>query len=263
MAKRALAIGAHPDDIEIFMGGTFVLLAKAGYELHYLTIANGSGGTMTEDAATIATRRRDEAKRAAARAGAVFHESLANDLEILYDQRLLAGVASVVRSVAPEILLAHAPDCYMEDHVNASRLAVSAAFGRSMLNFLVDPPQPVTRKEVTVYHAQPHLNRNQLRKFIEPEVFVDIGSTLDDKLAMLAEHESQGTWLGESQGMESYLETFKSAAKELGARSGKFEYAEGWRRHHHAGFCSEDADPLREALADRCLVSQRYLEALA
>lgn len=264
MKNRVLAIGAHPDDIEIFMGGTFLLLGKAGYELHYMTIANGSGGTTVLDAATIATRRRQEARKAAARAQAVFHESLVNDLEVVYDRRLLGRVGAVVREVAPEILLVHAPDCYVEDHVNAARLAVSAAFGRSMRNFFVDPPRSFTMDTVTVYHAQPHLNRDQLRRFVRPEIYVNIGSVLGDKLGMLGEHETQGAWLGESQGMKSYLESFKEAARELGTVSKRFEFAEGWRRHHHAGFCAPDADPLTAALAPAglCLVDDVYVRAL-
>lgn len=263
MTKRALAIGAHPDDIEIFMGGTYLLLGRAGYELHYLTIANGSGGTTILDGATIASHRREEARRAAALAGAVFHESLVNDLEVLYERRLLGRVAAVVRDVAPEILLVHGPDCYMEDHVNACRLAVSAAFGRSMRNFFVDPPRPVILSDVTVYHAQPHLNRDQLRRFVRPEIYVDISGVLEQKEAMLAEHATQGTWLDESQGMKSYLETFKATAAELGSISKRYEYAEGWRRHHHAGFCSAEADPLMSALRDYCFRDEEYVRTLA
>ena len=264
MAKRVLAIGAHPDDIEIFMGGTFLLLGKAGYELHYLTVANGSGGTTSLDTATIATRRREEARRAATRARAVYHESLVNDLEVVYERRLLGRVASVVREVAPEILLVHAPDCYIEDHVNACRLAVSAAFGRNMRNFFVDPPRPIVRTDITVYHAQPHLNRDQLRRFVRPELFVDIESVLDDKLAMLGEHESQRVWLDESQGMKSYLDSFKEASRELGAASKRYQFAEGWRRHHHAGFGPLEADPLSNVLGERglCFADEEYARGL-
>lgn len=264
MTQTVLAIGAHPDDIEIFMGGTFLLLGRAGFELHYMTIANGSGGTTTLDTATIATRRREEARRAAARAKATFHESLVNDLEIVYDRRLLSRVASVVREVAPAVLLVHAPDCYVVDHVNASRLAVSAAFGRNMRNFLVDPPRPAILADVTVYHAQPHLNRDQLRRFVRPELYVDITSVLDEKLAMIGEHESQGAWFDESQGMKSYLESFKAAARELGQLSSVYEFAEGWRRHHHAGFGAESADPLGDALAPMgaCMADDRYRKSL-
>ena len=41
----AFAVAAHPDDIEFMMGGTLLLLGKAGYDLHYMNIATGSMGT--------------------------------------------------------------------------------------------------------------------------------------------------------------------------------------------------------------------------
>ncbi len=41
----ALAVGAHPDDVEIYMGDTLALLARAGCEPHILAVADGSGGT--------------------------------------------------------------------------------------------------------------------------------------------------------------------------------------------------------------------------
>ena len=82
MTKRAFAIAAHPDDIEFFMAGTMMLLKRAGYELHYLNIANGSVGTIQHDAQAIIRIRRDEARSAADFLGAVYHESLVNDIEI-------------------------------------------------------------------------------------------------------------------------------------------------------------------------------------
>lgn len=52
--KVAFAIGAHPDDIEFMMGGTLFLLKEAGFESHYMTVANGSCGTTTHSAAVCA-----------------------------------------------------------------------------------------------------------------------------------------------------------------------------------------------------------------
>ena len=66
---RAFAIAAHPDDIEFVMAGTMMRLKDAGYELHYMTIGNGSCGSSEHDAATIARIRRDEARAAAAYLG--------------------------------------------------------------------------------------------------------------------------------------------------------------------------------------------------
>jgi hypothetical protein len=45
MNRKAFAIAAHPDDIEFMMAGTLLLLKRAGYEIHYMNVANGSCGT--------------------------------------------------------------------------------------------------------------------------------------------------------------------------------------------------------------------------
>lgn len=248
MSRRAFAIAAHPDDIEFVMAGTMMLLGEAGYELHYLNIANGSCGSSEQDAETIARIRREEAKAAAVYLGATFHESLTNDIEIFYEKRLLARLGSIVREVAPEILLVHSPQDYMEDHTNACRLAVTTAFCRGMPNFPVEPPRPAIEQEVTIYHAQPHGNCDALRQPVVPELFVDITSLIDRKTEMLAKHQSQKRWLDESQGMDSYLTAMRDLSREVGRLSGRFEYAEGWRRHLHLGFCSAEAYPLGKAL---------------
>src|SRR5262245_5160390 len=137
--KSAIAIAAHPDDIEFLMAGTLMLLRVAGYQIHYWNLANGCCGSSKYDAVTIARIRREEAYTAAKAIGAVFHESIASDLEIFYDRPTLGKVASVIREVAPEIVLTHSPVDYMEDHTNACRLAVAAAFARGMPNFVTDP----------------------------------------------------------------------------------------------------------------------------
>lgn len=249
--KTAFAIGAHPDDIEFLMSGTLLLLGEAGYQLHYMNVANGSCGTTEYDAATIARIRRAEAQAAASSIGAVFHEPLCADLDILYEKPLLAKLAAVVREVAPEILLTHSPSDYMEDHMNTCRLAVTAAFARGMPNFPVDPPRPAISQKVTVYHAQPYSHRDPLRRVVEPDLFVDVTDVIDRKVAMLSHHVSQKKWLDESQGQDSYLNTMRSLDEELGRATGVFRYAEGWRRHLHLGFCGESDDPLCAALGDR------------
>jgi len=249
MTKRAFAVAAHPDDIEFLMAGTLIRLGQAGYELHYMNIANGSCGTAYHTREEIIRIRREEARTAAAFIGAVYHESLVNDVEIFYERELLAKVGAVIREVAPEILLVQSPGDYMEDHQNAARLAVTAAFCRGMPNFLTDPPREPVKQDVTVYHAQPHGNRDPLRQLIWPEICVDISSVLKEKREMLAHHQSQKVWLDETQGMESYLYAMEDICREIGAMSGRFEYAEGWRRRSHLGFCAEEADPLSAALA--------------
>ena len=248
--KRVFAVAAHPDDIEFFMSGTLMRLAAVGFELHYMNVADGCCGSMQHDAETIAAIRLEEARNAAARIDAVFHGPLVHDLEIFYERETLARLAAIVRQVAPEIMLIHAPADYMEDHTNACRLAVTAAFARGAPNFPVDPPTPAVNQPVTLYHAQPYGNCDPLGELVRPNTFVDVSDLQDRKRDMLAEHKSQRDWLDESQGVDSYLVKLQELDREVGQMSGRFEYAEGWRRHNHLGFCGPDDDPLVAALGE-------------
>lgn len=245
---RAFAVAAHPDDIEFVMAGTLILLGKAGYELHYMNIANGCCGSTEYSATHAAEIRAREGLAAADSIGAEFHPSLVNDLEIFYNHETLTRLAAVMREVAPQILLVHSPIDYMEDHMNACRLALTAAFARGMPNYPTNPPRPPVDEAVTVYHAQPHGNRDPLGNLVRPSVFVDIGPVLDQKTAMLACHKSQQQWLDTSQGLDSYLVAMHNLSREVGGMSGRCEYAEGWRRHHPIGFGAPEADPLVDAL---------------
>ncbi len=248
--KRAFAISAHPDDIEFQMAGTLILLKRAGYEIHYMTIANGSCGTDEYSKEEIIAIRRAESQAAAALVGAVYHESLVDDLDIFYEPVLLSKVAAVMREVAPEILLVQSPADYMEDHQNATRLAVTAAFARGMPNYPTRPPRSAVSQPVTVYHAQPHSSLDPLRQPVRPEFCIDITGVIAEKREMLAQHRSQKTWLDRTQGMDAYLNVMQDLSREVGGLSGRFEYAEGWRRRLHLGFCDEDANPMLDALKD-------------
>ena len=73
MKQTAIAIGAHPDDIEFYMAGTLLLLKHAGWEIHYFNLANGSCGSQVFNARQARKVRRAEAKRAAKVLGAQFH----------------------------------------------------------------------------------------------------------------------------------------------------------------------------------------------
>jgi LmbE family N-acetylglucosaminyl deacetylase len=256
--KIAMAIGAHPDDIEFMMGGTLILLRRAGYEIHCLNLANGSCGSTKHPAARLRAIRRREGQAAAKILGAVYHESLVDDLDIYYERSTLRRLAAVIREVRPSILLAPSPQDYMEDHTNACRLAVTAAFVRGMRNFATTPRRAPIRGEVVVYHAMPHGLRAPLRRRVIPGAFVNTAATHQLKLEALGQHQSQQHWLDASQKLNQYLLTMEHFSRELGRLSRAFEHAEGWRRHLHYGFCTETADPLREALGADYLVNQRY-----
>jgi LmbE family N-acetylglucosaminyl deacetylase len=261
-SKVAIAIGAHPDDIEFYMAGTLLLLKQSGYEIHYLTLANGSCGSAEYNGAMTRSIRNTEARTAAKILGAQFHPSITDDLEIIYNLELLRALSAVIREVKPSIVLTHSPQDYMEDHTNTARLAVTAAFTRGMPNFKTAPPRPVADYEVTVYHGMSHGLCDQLRRRIVPGAYVNTTSVRKTQLDALKAHQSQQNWLDVSQGLNSYLLAMEDMALAVGTMSKKFKYAEGWRRHLHFGFCSPEADPLAQALGKNYLVNQAYERSL-
>jgi N-acetylglucosamine malate deacetylase 1 len=252
MNRVALAIAAHPDDIEFMMAGTLLLLKERGWQIHYFNVATGNCGSMRHRSLQARKLRLAEAQTAAALLGAHFHAPICDDLEIVYDVKLLRRVAAVVREAKPSILLTHSPEDYMEDHMNTSRLAVTAAFARGMPNFVTTPLHAAIEGEVTVYHAMPHGLRDGLRRPVKPDLFVNTASVHELKLAALSEHRTQQEWLDVSQRMNSYLKAMEEMSRAVGKMSHKFHHAEGWRRHLHLGFCDRNADPLRGALGPLC-----------
>lgn len=260
--KRAIAIAAHPDDIEFVMAGTLLRLAEAGWDIHYMNLSTGNCGSLETDAQETRIVRAKEAREAARMIGATFHPPICDDLEILYTVELLRKLTAVVREVAPNIVLTHSPQDYMEDHMNTSRLAVTAAFARNMPNFRVDPPTLPINPEVAIYHAMPHGLRDALRRRVEAGAWVDTTEVHDRKREALAAHRSQKDWLDKSQGMDSYLHSLDEMSQEVGSQSGTFEHAEGWRRHSHLGFSSTDADPLKEALGEVLRINEEYEKGL-
>lgn len=256
--KTVFAVACHPDDIEFVMAGTLLLLKDRGCDVHYMTIANGSWGTSTMRREEIIRTRRNEAANSAALLGATYHESLVDDLDVFYDRPTLLKLTAVIRDVNPDILLVQSPVDYMEDHQNTVRLAVTAAFCRGMMNAPVDPPTAVSFKDVAVYHGQPHGNLDPMRRVIYAERYVDIGSVIERKRALLACHKSQKEWLDVSQGYDSYLDSMVEGAAKTGKLCGQYQYAEGWRRHNHLGFAASDIDPLGDLLADVSWVDPAY-----
>jgi N-acetylglucosamine malate deacetylase 1 len=258
----AMAIGAHPDDIEFTMAGTLLLLKQRGAEIHMWNLANGSCGTAVHNRDDIIRLRADEARASAHIAGAVIHAAIADDLAIFYAPELMAQVAAVIRDVKPTILLVPSPQDYMEDHSNTCRLAVTAAFTRGMCNYVAQPLVAPWEGETTLYHAMPHGLRDGLRRLVRPGQYVDIASTIDIKRTMLSQHHTQKDWLDVSQGMDSYLHEMENMGLQVGHLSGRFQYAEGWRRHSHLGFSATDDDPLQLLLGAGCWVDPAYEHSL-
>ena len=257
-----MAIAAHPDDIEFMMAGTLILLRDAGWQIHYMNLSTGNLGSMILSPKETARVRRREARAATKLMGATWHPPICDDLQVFYDNPTLRRLGAIVREVDPSVILTHSPQDYMEDHMNTARLALTAAFARSIPGYRTTPLRTPVSTAVTIYHASPHGLRDGLRRRVFPGAFVDTTAVHDLKRAALACHASQQRFLDATQGMDSYLETMDEFSQTVGTLSGRFRHAEGWRRHLHFGFCDERADPLADALGSKYLVNVSYERSL-
>ena len=110
--SRALAIGAHPDDIEFGSGATLARWAAAGTEVHFLILTDGSKGTwnIDDDPHALVQTRKTEAREAATTlAHATVHFGEFVDGELESDRAGRELVCRVVREVRPQIVLGHDP----------------------------------------------------------------------------------------------------------------------------------------------------------
>lgn len=239
-----MAIAAHPDDIEFMMAGTLVLLRNAGYEIHYMNLSSGNCGSTETDSITTAKIRLLEAQNSARILGAVFHPPICDDFEIFYEVETLKALTGIIRKVKPSIILTHSPIDYMEDHMNACRLAVTAAFVRGVPNFKASFPA-VSNYNCAIYHALPHGLLDPLGKKVLPAIFINTESVQLLKREALDAHKSQKNWLEDSQKMDSYIAAMEDFSVEIGSMSESFAHAEGWRRRTHFGFSESEFDPLK------------------
>lgn len=256
MSKIAMAIAAHPDDIEFMMAGTLILLSEQGYDINYMNLSTGNCGSLEHDSLSTTKIRMEEAQDSARIIGAKYHPPLCDDFEILYERRLLQKLTSVIRRVKPNIILTHSPSDYMEDHTNTSRLTTTAAFTRGIPNFVTDEPA-VANYNCSIYHALPHGLLDPLRRKVLPEIFIDTASVQSIKRKALQAHVSQQSWLEDSQKMNSYIQTMENFSLDIGSMSNEFKHAEGWRRHLHYGFSEPDYDPLKD-LGSAYLANKDY-----
>ncbi len=110
---RALAIGAHPDDIEFGCGATLAKWAEAGCEASLLVCTDGSKGTWdaSADIAALVERRQAEQAEAARRLGATgevrFLGEVDGELEVT--MALRSRMARIIRELRPDVVLGHDP----------------------------------------------------------------------------------------------------------------------------------------------------------
>jgi LmbE family N-acetylglucosaminyl deacetylase len=184
---RALAIGAHPDDVEFGCGGTLAKWAAAGCEIFHVICTDGSKGSWDpdDDLATLVASRQVEQRAASVALGGkgdvVFLGWRDGELESGLRQR--ADVCHWIRRLRPDVVLGHDPWKRYRlhpDHHHAGRLAVEGIVAARDPHFFPE--------QAEAPHRPSHL---LLWEADEADHVEDIGAGLDAKLAGLLEHRSQ------------------------------------------------------------------------
>jgi LmbE family N-acetylglucosaminyl deacetylase len=182
----ALAIGAHPDDIEFGCGATLAKWAEAGAEVHLLILTDGSKGSWDEsdDLAALIARRREEAQAAASRLGAAavrFLDYADGELESGATERV--KVVETIRIVRPDTVLGHDPWKRYRlhpDHRHAGWLTIDG---------IVAARDPHFFPGVGGAHHRP--SALLLFEADAPNHLELVSGTIPHKIAALLEHRSQ------------------------------------------------------------------------
>lgn len=172
-----LAVGAHPDDVELGCGGTLALLARQGRSVGILDLTRGEAGTR----GTPETRAA-EAAESARILGARFRDGLdLGDGNLRTDRAAELEVVEVIRRRRPRLVFAPLPNDRHPDHVRAGRLVTDAAFYAGLR--ALETGRPPHRPQQVVYFPSTFL--------AEPTFLVDVTAFLETKLEAVRAFRSQ------------------------------------------------------------------------
>ena len=235
MQVDILAIGVHPDDVELSAVGTLLSHIEQGYTVGLLDLTRGELGS--RGSAEIRTR---EANAAATKLGARFRENLdLPDGFMEYNEATLRKVITVIRRCRPKIILANALGDRHPDHGRAAKLVADACFYSGLLKIetLDDLGNPQEKwRPAALYHYIQDRNR-------KPDFVVDISPYLRKKMEIIRcyrsqfdDHESNEFKDQPSTPISGsdFMAFIEAKGRSFGREAG-FEFAEGFEVDRYPG----------------------------
>jgi LmbE family N-acetylglucosaminyl deacetylase len=224
----ALAVYAHPDDPEISSGGTLARWAAAGAQVWVLITSRGDKGTDDPDAdlEALARKRVEETAVASTKLGLAGHFHLDHaDGELVDDRQLRGEIVWHVRRLRPEVVLCPDPTAvfFADSYFNHRDHRVTGWATLDAVAPAAGNPHYFSehRDEGLDVH---HVRSVYLSGTLEPNCWIDITATLEQKIDALFCHASQLTHTG-----EWFRDFLRQSAEEAGRAAG-VRYAEGFRR---------------------------------
>jgi LmbE family N-acetylglucosaminyl deacetylase len=203
--KIILAMGAHPDDMELEAGGTLSKLALKGYETYHLVLTDGEYTGMNGERYTKETLQ-SEAKQAAKILGIKELIFLGySPTKLSSDGKIISEVDKIVGRIQPDIVISHHPFDSHQDHKAAAEIMFAVSRKDRVKNVLSCSPLPY-RPNVFAFR---------------PQFFVDISSNINTKFEAIRCYKSQY----EKFGSENLIERIKSLAQIYGWAM-EYEFAE-------------------------------------
>jgi LmbE family N-acetylglucosaminyl deacetylase len=220
-----LAVGCHPDDLEIACGGTLRKYVEQGAEVHMCHVANGCQGHVVIEPEPLRLIRTREAEMAGQVIGAKQVINLdVPDMEVnAHDFAIMDAMADVVRSVRPDVIITHNHEDYMYDHCQTSIIATNGSFC-SGLSHRPRAHEPFS-SFVPVFFMDTLAGVN-----FQPTHYVDITNQIETKIKALECHESQLKWMLEHDGID-FADMVRTCSKYRGYQCGA-AYAEGFRPYN-------------------------------
>jgi len=239
MKLDLLAIGAHPDDVELSCSGTIINEVKRGKKAGILDLTQGELGTR----GTIETRYA-EAAQAAELMGVAVRENLKiRDGFFKNDEENQLALVRVLRKYRPDIVLANSTHDRHPDHGRAGRLIADASFlsGLRKLETKDDTGRPQE-------HWRPRYVLHYLQDWYhEPALIIDITDSFEQRMKAIAAYSTQfHTQQSDAGGPQTYISTpdfldsVIARARMLGKRIG-VKYAEGYITEKIIGVRNLDA----------------------
>ncbi|MDW7658990.1 MAG: PIG-L family deacetylase [Bacillota bacterium] len=222
-----LAIGAHPDDLELMCGGTLAKYAAQGNKVFMVHVSTGNVGHMVIPPDELIQIRGREAQEAGALIGAEVVSLGESDLFVRADNMETRDkVIDLIRYTRPDVIITHSPHDYMDDHEQTSALVYEASMAATVPHHKTQ--HPFYGRLTPIYYMEAVAGIGPM-----PEELVDITEFIDIKLEMLGKHVSQHKWLKEHDNMD-VIDMARTISKARGYQA-DVGYAEGFfmcRQYH-------------------------------
>jgi bacillithiol biosynthesis deacetylase BshB1 len=236
MKLFVLAIGVHPDDVELSASGTLINEVRKGNAAGVIDLTAGELGTRG-----TAETRAAEAALAATIMGLSVRENLGmRDGFFKNDEEHQMMVIRAIRKYQPEVLLANILDDRHPDHGRAGRLVVDAAFLAGLSKIETFDENGVPQKRWRPKHVLHYIQD----RFYEPDLIVDITDVFEQRMEAIKAYGTQfHTNPDSSKGTQTYisspdfLEALISRSRLMGKRIG-VKFAEGFVTQKNIGIKS-------------------------